>query len=424
MFDHPSKEDSAIGILASIFVLILSLFWIAIEDISGRGDWYYIPLFLLMVHAYFTIRYSRNIFFILRYVLCSVIGIGCSLAWVQGGNILIAPFGAIYQTHEATVSLSGSVLLASTGSALGWHIAFMRKTVVAQNHAFDFLRSEFTLYRKLFLGMALLFISLFIYREGGFISGSKMYTESRNELGFALGAFNALIYVCYSFFLVASIITNFNYKKIIFFTLLIFCTPILAGSRGDYLIQLAILLFIFGNFNNAGQLPISKRRFPILFSLICVVVLYLLAVFIEVWRSTGSLNTAIDLLFAASSLLKERDSGLVLSMSTANQMAGHFYAVYAKLNFANEEYLYGSSYVDFIARSTPSFFGVPRPEDLASKMEVSGLMMAQGGIYEIAEAYWNFGYWGSFFIPLLISMLLGLLLRRCVTSRFSWPFYQ
>ena len=104
-------------------------------------------------------------------------------------------------------------------------------------------------------------------------------------------------------------------------------------------------------------------------------------------------------------------------------MTGHFYAVFAKLTSLREPLLLGSSYFDFILRTPPAFLGLPRPEDLAWQMDVGGYRMAQGGIFEVAEAYWNFWYFGAFFIPLIISNLMAALLIKSLTSKRNWFFF-
>lgn len=55
-------------------------------------------------------------------------------------------------------------------------------------------------------------------------------------------------------------------------------------------------------------------------------------------------------------------------------------------------------------------------------MDVAGERMAQGGIFEVAEAYWNFWYFGAFFVPLVITYLMGSLLRHALRSPTAWFF--
>jgi hypothetical protein len=81
----------------------------------------------------------------------------------------------------------------------------------------------------------------------------------------------------------------------------------------------------------------------------------------------------------------------------------------------------GRAYYDYLLRTPPAFLGIERPRDPAWQMEVNGLWMAQGGIFEIAEANWNFGLIGCFFVSLLISFFFGTLLRRAVFD--GSPFF-
>jgi len=198
--------------------------------------------------------------------------------------------------------------------------------------------------------------------------------------------------------------------------------PILTGSRADFLMQGAIFGFVVFSIywfrNNARY-----ARYPLFLIIFGVALLYFLSQFVGVWRHVGDLSVALTIFGESFSFLSDRSAGTVLSLSTGNQMAGHFYAVYAKLESLGEPYLLGSSYFDFILRTPPGFLGLPRPEDLAWQMEVAGESMAQGGIFEVAEAYWNFWFFGAFFVPLIITRLLAWFLVGALTSRRHWFFF-
>ena len=85
--------------------------------------------------------------------------------------------------------------------------------------------------------------------------------------------------------------------------------------------------------------------------------------------------------------------------------------------------LYGQSYFDYIMRTPPAFLGTDRPEDLALQMDVYGIMMAQGGIFEVAEAYWNFGLVGAFIVPFILTKFLAFLLEGGLKGTSNSFFY-
>ena len=83
--------------------------------------------------------------------------------------------------------------------------------------------------------------------------------------------------------------------------------------------------------------------------------------------------------------------------------------------FANSVYLidsnsmhllFGKSFLEFIPRTPPEFMYPGRPVDYAWVFEMYGLS-AGGGIFELAEAYLNFGLIGALIVPFIISYLMA-----------------
>ena len=68
--------------------------------------------------------------------------------------------------------------------------------------------------------------------------------------------------------------------------------------------------------------------------------------------------------------------------------------------------LWGWSYWEFIPRTPPAFMFPDRPRDYAWMFPDYGLG-AGGGIFELAEAYMNFGLLGTLVVPGLISFLMA-----------------
>ena len=110
---------------------------------------------------------------------------------------------------------------------------------------------------------------------------------------------------------------------------------------------------------------------------------------------------------ASFNIIKDNQAGEVFQLYTANQIIGTFYAVSHNIKVGEFEHLNGQSYIDWLKRIPPGFLGIDRPEELASQMKIGEQVMAQGGIYELSEAYWNFGIIGTFIIPFLVSFLIG-----------------
>lgn len=68
---------------------------------------------------------------------------------------------------------------------------------------------------------------------------------------------------------------------------------------------------------------------------------------------------------------------------------------------------YGKSYLDFIARIPPGIIYPNRPESLAWFSQWIYNDSSGGGMNEMGEVYLNFGFWGSLFIPGIISFIIA-----------------
>ena len=255
---------------------------------------------------------------------------------------------------------------------------------------------------------------------GGVVSRGYSYASGGNSIGFEFGAANAILLFCTSAFLILSRLLGYPARQILLILFIIFLFPILAGSRADFLMQLGIFALVLLRSDVVRQG--KQLKLPFLKLALTTASLFFVASYIAVWRHIGDFGLAFVQFIDSFTFITERSAGLVLSLETANQMAGHFYAVYAKTSFLGEAFLMGSSYFDFLLRTPPQFLGLPRPQDLAWQMDVAGQMMAQGGIFEVAEAYWNFWFFGAFFVPFVISFLMGSLLRKALICSESWLF--
>jgi hypothetical protein len=422
LFSTPSVRDARYGLLSSYLLLPLSVIWIVAGSFFDRGLYYTLPIILLLFHWYVTLKKAKNLLFIFRYSLIAVIGLGAAIAWSFEQEIMIAPFGAHFQTHEATVALVGSVLLAVTGSSIAWysnfHVRRVRQIAPQQKISFPTL----SLIRLISLIFSALVVVVFIYRSGGVVSATHRYASGSNDLGFHFGAFNAFFFFFTAAFLLASRFGRANIKATLVIVMVLYALPILTGSRADFLMQMAIFAFVGKSFLFENQ-DCRETRYPIFLFLMGAAALFFLSNFIGLWRNVGHFGQAAELFISSFSLFTERSAGMVLSLSTGNQMAGHFYAVFAKVHVYAEPYLWGSSYFDFLLRTPPGFLGLERPEDLAWQMDVKGEIMAQGGIFEVAEAYWNFWYVGAFFIPFLITCIMAWFLKKSYLSKRNWFFF-
>lgn len=420
LFSVPGSRDIVLGLISSIMLLFFSIIWIMSSSSFERGSIYVFPVIAIFIHTYTVLKYTKNILYVLRYGLLVVIGVGASIAWSLSENVLIAPFGPQYQTHESTSALVGSVLLAASGSTIGWFLGFYKKKYNNLNQ-YAYPRNFWVLIKWISIIVIIFIVAIFVYRSGGIVSSQKAYAAGGNDTGIEFGAFNVILFFFSALFIFSSIVLRDLKLKIFIFIVFSFFTPVLTGSRADFLIQGSLLCFIIASMMTSNN--VYDKNPPFLLIFFGVALLYFMSKFIGVWRGIGDVESAMQAVFGAFSFFSDRSSGVVLSLSTANQMAGTFYAVFAKTNILNGDFLLGQSYADFILRTPPGFLGLPRPQDLSWEMVVGNQRMAQGGIYEVAEAYWNFWYFGAFFIPLTISRFMSYLLYKSLVSVRYWILF-
>lgn len=422
------------AIMASITGVVMTLLWLALAPNEVSGFYYLIALSGLLAHGVITILTSGNLLFLFRYFFIWMLIFGTALAWgFFGGNVLVAPFGSHYQTHEATTTIVAAGMLALCGSSIGWNLA-LRNLTLREMYNYGPYLSKYS--RKLIHTGALVsyfFAVFYIAKSGGLVSEGNLYgSEGRQGLSIAFNVNNIFIFFGIGLIILGVTVKEMTVEKTICLAggPLILC--ILTGSRADYLPQLLILVVVIITGRQFGQPSGSltqKLDSPIWKNIVSLIVVgvvgFYLSSFIATWRQTSSMPLAWQSLQGGGtehSFILERGHRM-LNLETGNQILGTFYAVVVNLQLGLRDYLLGSSYLDYLLRSPPDILGLPRPQDLAWEMDIQGLWMAQGGIFEVAEAYWNFGYIGSFLVPLLISFFFASLLKRALFSGYACPFY-
>jgi len=422
LFDNPSRQDSVTGIRYSVALAFFAVGWTAAGSIVEGGTYYLLALGILLGHFYVIVRNSRNLLFIFRYALLAIIPIGGAVAWGFFDDVNIAPFGAHYQTHLATSALVGSGMFAVSGGAIGWFLVFIRFDSSRISNCLPPHITNLRFLNRASLTFLYLFGLLTFYMFGGAVTDSRSYATETNSIGFEFNAANSFIFVLTGLYLTTARVIGTDLGKAVFIVSPAYVLPILAGSRADFLMQFTILLYVYYSYRDAfaGR----SGRYPLLQLTFGALLLYFIASYIAIWRHVGNFSVALGELLSTSLFIVERDAGKILSLETANQMAGHFYVVYSKIELIKEPFLYGKSYLDFLFRTTPAFLGLQRPADLAWAMfVVEGETMAQGGVYEVAEAYWNFWYFGVLVVPMIISYTLGWFLKKALTSPKLWIFF-
>jgi hypothetical protein len=198
----------------------------------------------------------------------------------------------------------------------------------------------------------------------------------------------------------------------------------MVGSRADYLPPLIVIsLGLWSMYRQRRRHPVlsthtsaneTAKRLVLL--LLLGSVGFLGGTAIAVWRqapSTSLVDISDELLEKAPELLVNDVYGhRMIFIETGNMMVGGMYGLIE--NVSRTGPLLGETYATYLLRTPPAFLGLPRPdqEDLAYRTDVGGIRMSQGGVFEPAEAYANFGLAGCFAVSFLLSYAMGFLLRR------------
>ncbi|MDP3979377.1 MAG: O-antigen polysaccharide polymerase Wzy [Pseudomonas sp.] len=416
VLSRQTKDDARKAIVFNLFAFLTAIAWMIWAEDKQRGYCYAVSLVFLIAHALYANLNAKNLLFSFRYSLVSILAIGTTIAWSYAGELYIAPFGMEYQTHSATATLVSASMFALIGIHLGWSVG---RLFSGNNENIVDLKINLVNYKGIILlsfVIAYFAVALYIYREGGFVSADKAYGFDRNSIGVQFGIFNQLIlYFVLLLFLLMSMGSRFTVLTLII-VLGPFILAILSGNRADFLMQTGLLIFFY----YMSRVNLTVDRLPIIRLAVLAISMFYITSFISVWRNNGNLIESLNIFLESSVFLKDRGGIPTLSLSTGNQMLGGFYAVYSKIYLLGEEFLFGKSYLEYLLILPPAFLGLQRPPDRAWDMEINGLLMQQGGIYELVEAYWNFGMVGAFCVPFVITFGMAMILNRCyIKSRFQ-----
>jgi hypothetical protein len=422
LFSTPSPILSYRVIVLSFLIVFLALISHYSMKIWVEFPFFLIVSVLLVLHGCLCLLTTGgNVFFLLRYFLVWILIFGTSLVWyLYPQEVFVAPFGLQYQTIDNTRILTLAGLLSLVGSLMGWHISLL-DFKSHSNSALQVVERHRVGMRRAGLALSASFSLLYLWKAGGILGGGVTY--GTREAGFDLefGVFNLFHFTGIALILLGSLANqriDSKYLTLAIFTLI---PGMLAGSRADFLPQAFVLFLLL--FNKKIFEVISYRRYllGIKYAAISALILafaYLTATFIAIARGGVDPATAI-------SLILDSDRGLLINdvyghdmlyFETGNMMLGGLYSAVVQVREGHTGLLWGQSYLNYILITPPAFLGLPRPLGLEWATGIDGTSMAQGGIFEVAEAYWNFGLAGCFLVSLFWSYVFGWLLKKGLTA--------
>lgn len=419
LFGTPSVSNSRRAILYSITLLGFAILSYLATEILESVLFFLLMSLIIGMHGYICITTtSLNLLYIFRYFLVWILIFGTAFIWfLYPGEVFVAPFGLVYQTVQNTRLLVLAGFCSLCGSLIGWHFALLRFRYYEY--------PEYSLpdkYRnKLKNGggyFAMGFALLSLWKSGGIIGEGKVYADGSEGFNLVFGVLNIFQFIGISLLLLAGIRGFRIYSRYLLFSIFTLAIGILTGSRADYLPQLFIVILLL--FNHKIVVIFDKKEYIklikwfILF-LFFIFIGYLVATFIAIWRNGGlSPWQVIDIILENhnSLFINEAYGHKILYFETGNMMLGGFYSAIVQVQEGVKGFLLGESYLNYLLMLPPAFLGFPRPLGLEWSTDLNGSIMSQGGIFEVAEAYWNFGLLGCFLVSLFISYVFGWLLQR------------
>jgi hypothetical protein len=437
LFGTPRRSKSILALGASIFCIIFAFILFLLNNLGGYSALIFqLSIVTLICHAVFAISTSAaNILFIFRYFLIWSLPMFTALVWAAyGGSILVAPFGAQYQTEYNTVLICLAGIFGCAGTLMGWHLPFVFEKSMRsmEKNIYDFFLNRRSRRLMLISGIVLASAAslLYVANAGGTIGANKSYVDGNVGSNIEFGVFNVFHYLGIAAILLAGLREKDINPNYLFFAIATLFVGILAGSRADYLPQLLIICILFFNRDIVNSLASSKNiSFQYVkwacIGIVILLIAYLTATFIAVWREGLPIWEVLNIIINSErvNLVNNIYGHDMLFIETGNMIIGGFYAAIENTNI--DGYLMGSSYIDYLLKLPPAFLGFDRPIGLDQMTFVNGQIMAQGGIFELAEAYWNFGMLGCILVPVIISFIFASILKRGISlnSAFYLSWY-
>ncbi|OFE11756.1 hypothetical protein PHACT_00120 [Pseudohongiella acticola] len=419
LFAIPSTEKSKTALLLSLFIAATAMVLYLAAVLWQDFPYFLLMTMLLGLHGVLSLYTTgANILFLFRYFLVWVLIFGTSLVWfVFPGEVYVAPFGLEFQTIENTRVLVLAGVMSLCGSLAGWHCAFLGiklesiPKLLITNQYVKNLR-----FAGLLLSVA--FALLYVWKAGGILGGGRVYAGGQAGFSLEFGVFNLFHFTGISLILLGSVaIKNGIDWRYILLAILTLIPGMLAGSRADFLPQVFLLFLLL--FNSRILRLLTNWKYVVALTYLAVLVAtasfaYFVATFIAIARAGIDPWLAMELVFNSETgrLISNVYGHKMLYFETGNMMLGGLYSAIVQVREGYTGLLFGESYFNYLLVSPPALLGLPRPLGLEWATEINGVTMTQGGIFEVAEAYWNFGLAGCFFISFLWSFLFGYLLRH------------
>jgi len=421
LFGVPSKKASNWAIVISLLVMACSVLAFAMVDVMESFPFFAFISFLLLIHCATALKTTGvNLLFIFRYALVWVLIFAAAAVYaLYHGKVLLSWFGAQYQTSEYTRILLLAGVFSLCGSLIGWHTS-LKKFRNAKLLPFILIPNKRKRLRQVGYLLAFGFSMLYVWKSGGIVGSDYAYGSKNAGFELVFGVFNIFHFSGIALLVLSAITNSAIQRRVVLLAVLSLVPGMMAGSRADFLPQAFLILLLIANHKIVDVLGAGKywRLLGYLFGGVLLLIIgYFVALIIAMWRAGGVefLNAAKLIISSDNgSLIREVGGENVLFLETGNMMLAGLYSAIVQVQEGYTGLLFGESYLNYLLIAPPAFLGLPRPLGLEWFTSINGQVMTQGGIFEVSEAYWNFGLVGCFVVSFGLSYFFAWLLRRGV----------
>jgi len=397
------------------FLLFLNMFisvYFFIENNLVSSELYLFSIFIFGL-ALFNNLY--NIIFFLRTFFLGIVGYLAYTIKLIDENIFFAFHMQETQTIEITSIIFLFTNIAIFTSEFGLRLGLKIKVKKMHSYIYEDWRVFYIIFFLLLIVASILSIKQPLIFFSQYASETiRLPIQNFNTIGAIL----LFILVMY-FFKYKNLLNKntFIYKTSLIFIsiyLLIF-SELLRGARMDFLnglIGLTLLynLYVYNNTRMNFKLMLYGGIFFIILQ-----VIGLIRSVIAIFGFDGALSAITKYL---ENIGEGNSGGVLIVQGTINNIAATFSGTIYMIKNDMVEYYYGSSYLDYILRTPPQFIYPDRPQSL-SWIFTEHNMTSGGGFFELAEAYLNFGIFGIFIIPFLVSFVISYSFKVFSMNRYS-----
>lgn len=391
------KKSNLSGIWLSLVNCI-----IALPALKMAGDYYAVRVLAVISFVLFGVlllRRLNNIFFLVRTLFLGGIGYYPMLVKVlAGADVRFSLYEASTQGFDIVIVMYVATSLALLGNEIGLALG----SRISDRPSIRHFATPSELWRTIFYICipTILVVSFVTIQAAGPTVFTAIYASDAG--GQLLGNTQNIGIICLLAMFVAMNKLTIKYDRLTFYSLAIFFlvwAMFFRGLRQDVVTAILGLVVCYGLVQGKEY---SVGRRTLLIALLFIVVVEFMGVARAMLAIEG---------------IGFYDMWEIFSEVISGNAGVYHYGTVSPIDttFANAVYLidtnkmgflYGKSFLEFIPRTPPEFLYPDRPADYAWIFPQYGLD-AGGGLFELAEAYMNFGMLGALFIPGILSFLMA-----------------